>query len=106
MVCEAVATMPHIGHPVLGANEAMTRLRISWMLGLRSCGHDQALVPSHTCRTAQSVAPSLTIQHVTLFLMPTHPDPAPTVVAVFDAFRADLDDYNDRRERLIKVCLV
>ena len=29
----------------------------------------------------------------------------PTTAQSFDAFRVELDDYNDRRERLIKVLL-
>lgn len=39
--------------------------------------------------------------HVTSFLMAN----ASNIVTVFDNFRAEIDDHNDRRERLIKVAL-
>lgn len=33
-------------------------------------------------------------------------DSRDAILSAFDQFREDLDDHNDRRERLIKVCLV
>ena len=80
---EAVATMPHIGQPAFGVKEAIV-----------DDDGERASFP----RTLHNRQPL----HVTSFLMAN----ASNIVTVFDNFRAEIDDHNDRRERLIKVSCV
>jgi hypothetical protein len=68
--------MPHIGQPAFGVKEAIV--------------DDDGEKAFHKRQP----------HHVTSFLMANASD---NIVTVFDNFRAEIDDHNDRRERLIKV---
>lgn len=72
-VFAADVTIPHSGQPGFGAKEDMLYSKICCCALRLHCARD--------CLTMASIA---TLQ-------------------AFEAFRVELDDYNDRRERLIKV---